>query len=176
MAATFAWAEDNGAATGSPAKGFTRTNPISNDGWKNVDDATTAFTAAPITAGNNSFEKFIFGVFSGTFTTILSGLFAHTAGTLVTHTGMQGNVSATYTTPSVTTNSSLTTNMTTAISIGGGQTVLFGPTGPEAAGKGAASTSNPGYSQYLITQISSTSSAAPGASSAITITLQYQEN
>lgn len=176
MSATFAWAEDNGAATGSPAKGFTRTNPVTDVNWKNADDTTTAFTAAPITAGNNSFEKFIFGVFGGTFTTILSGLFAHTAGTLVTNTGMTGNVSSTYTTPSVTTNASLTVNMTTAISIGSGQIVDFGPTGPEAAGKASSSTDNPCYSEYLITQISSTSMATPGSSSSITLTLQYQEN
>ena len=176
MSATFAFAEDNGAAAGSPAKGTTRTNPVTDVNWKNADDTTTAFTAAPITAGNNSFEKFIFGVFSGTFTTILSGLFAHTSGALEANTSLKGNVSSTYTTPSTATNGSLTTDMTAAISIGSGQAVLFGATGPEAAGKATSTTSNPGYTQYLITQVLSTVSAVAGNVTGIVLTLQYQEN
>jgi len=76
--ATFDWEEDNGAATGSPAKGTTRTTGRTEVNWKNIDDSTTAYTSNPISAGSNSFEKWIFGKFSGTYNTILNGFFAHT--------------------------------------------------------------------------------------------------
>lgn len=35
-----------GTATGSPAKGTTRTGGVTNVNWKNIDDSTTAYTAA----------------------------------------------------------------------------------------------------------------------------------
>ncbi len=42
MAATFEFNEDNGAATGSPAKGTTRNTAVTQNNWKNVDDVATA--------------------------------------------------------------------------------------------------------------------------------------
>ena len=72
MAATFEFDESNAA-------GQTITHNVTNVNWKNIDDATTAYSSSPITAGNNSFEKWQFGHFSGTYNQILSGLFAHTA-------------------------------------------------------------------------------------------------
>jgi hypothetical protein len=176
MAATFEFMEDNGAATGSPAKGTTRTGARTDVNWKNIDDSSTAYSSSPITAGNNSFDKWTFGHFTGTFTTIMSGLWAHTAGTLGTGLTLKGTVTATYTTPAASANAALSTDITTAIVISSGAAVLFGPTGPEAAGKGASSVSNPTYSQYLPTQLQTTSSAAPGDTATVTLTLQYQEN
>lgn len=176
MSATFTWECDNGAATGSPPSGFVRTNPATEFGWKNIDDATTAFTAAQITAGNNSYERFIFARFSGSFTTILSGLFGHTAGAFPASTTLKGAVSTTYTTPSTTANASLTNDLTSAVTIGSGLPVLFGATGPQAAGKAASSVANPTFSQYLITQVRTTGAASPGNSPVMTMTLQYQEN
>ena len=38
MAATFSFSEDNGAATGSPARGTTTTASRSEANWKNIDD------------------------------------------------------------------------------------------------------------------------------------------
>src|SRR5947209_4831844 len=78
-ASTFEFEEDNGAATGSPAKGTTRTAARTEANWKNIDDSTTAYSSSPITAGNNSYEKWQFGHFSGSFNQISAGLFAHTA-------------------------------------------------------------------------------------------------
>lgn len=79
MAATFEFEEDNGTQTGSPTKGTTRTAARTESNWRNIDDSTTAYTSNPITAGNNSYSKWQFGHFSGTFNQILNGLFAHTA-------------------------------------------------------------------------------------------------
>lgn len=176
MAATFDWQDDTGAATGSPAKGTTRTTGIADNNWKNIDDSTTAYSAAPIVAGNNSYERFMFGKFTGTFNQVLSGLWAHITTAFGTGLTLKGNVTTTYTTPSNTANASLTTDMTAAIAIGSGQTVLFGATGPEAAGKASSSTANPSYTQYLISQLQTTGSAAPGDTAQVTLELQYAEN
>lgn len=249
MSATFEFEEDNGAATGNPAKGTTRTAARTESNWKNIDDSTTAYSSSPITAGNNSFEKYQFGHFSGTYNQVSAGLFAHTAtafGTGLTLKGIpaqptayiftitSGNatVGATYTnngqtftvsetiaaqttlvctgtgaptasgtltksggtgdasltfsafgqsgmhyaTPATTANANLTTDMTSAIAIGSGVAVWFGATGPEASGKAASMATNPCYTGFLITQLQTTVSAAPGDTASVTLTLQYNEN
>jgi len=183
LAATFEFEEDNGAAAGSPAKGTTRTAARTEANWKNIDDSTTAYTSNPITAGNNSFEKWQFGHFSGTFNQILNGLFAHTATAFGTGLTLKGTPACTndasrllYTTPSTTANSNLSTDMTSAISIGSGVGVCFGATGPEATGKATSMTTNPCYTNYLTTQLQTTGSAAAGDTAQVTLTLQYDEN
>jgi hypothetical protein len=183
MAATFDWQEDTGTATGSPAKGTTRTTGVTDVNWKNSGTQGTAYSAAPITAGNNSFEKWQFGKFSGTFNQILNGLFAHTAGTLGTGLTLKGPPACSsdatrlpYTTPSATANANLTNDMTTAIAIGSGVAVFFGATGPEATGKAASMTTNPCYTNFLTTQLQTSGSAAAGDTATVTLTLQYDEN
>ena len=183
MAATFEFEEDNGAATGSPAKGTTRTAARTDVNWKNIDDSTTAYSSSPIVAGTNSFEKWQFGHFSGTFNQILNGLFAHTATAFGTGLTLKGTPACTsdatrllYTTPSISTNANLSTDMTTAIAITSGVAVAFGATGPEATGKAASMSTNPCYTNYLTTQLQTTSSAAAGDTATVTLTLQYDEN
>ena len=183
MAATFEWQEDTGAATGSPAKGTTRTAAVTNVNWKNSGVQGDAYSAFPITAGNNSFEKWQFGRFTGTFNTVLNLLFAHTAGVFGTGVSLFGPPACTgdgtrllYTTPSATTNANLSNNMTSVIAIGSGVAVAVGATGPEATGKAASGTSNPLFTNFLTTQIQTTGSAAPGDTASITLTLRYDEN
>jgi hypothetical protein len=183
MAATFDWQEDTGTQTGSPTKGTTRTTGVTDVNWKNSGTQGTAYSAAPITAGNNSFEKWQFGKFSGTFNQILSGLFAHTSTAFGTGLTLKGTPACTgdgdrllYTTPSATANSNLSTDMTSAISIGSGVAVCFGATGPEATGKATSMTTNPCYTNFLTTQLQTTGSAAAGDTATVTLTLQYQEN
>lgn len=185
MAATFNWCEDNGSATGSPAHGTTQsgfgadTHYPTDVNWKNVDDNTTnsgtAYSSSPITAGNNSYEKFQYGHFTGTFNQVLSGLYAHTATAFGTGLTLKGTVTSSYTTPSTTANSNLTTDMTSAISIGSGLGVNFSTTGPYAASP-TSTLSAAGYTQYLVTQLQTTGSAAAGDTAQVTMTLQYQEN
>lgn len=183
MAATFDWQEDNGASTGSPAKGTTRTTGRAEANWKNIDDSTTAYSSSPITAGSHSYQKPQFGKFSGTFNQILSGLFAHTAGALGTGLTLKGIKTMTadadrwlYTTPATAADTNLTVDMTSAIAIGSGVVVWFGATGPEATGKAASMTTNPCYTNFLTTQLQTTGSAAAGDTTSCTLTLQYQEN
>jgi hypothetical protein len=183
MAATFAFDRDHGAATGSPAKGTTRSTGVTDVNWKNSDTEATAYSAAPITAGNNSFENWLFGHFTGTFNQISAGLFAHTATAFGTGLTLKGPAACTgdgdrllYTTPSATANSNLTTDMTSAIAIGSGVAVCFGATGPEATGKATSMSTNPCYTNYLTTQLQTTGSAAAGDTATVTLTLQYNEN
>jgi hypothetical protein len=180
MAATFEFNEDNGAATGSPAKGTTRTTARTERNFKNIDDSTTAYSSSPITAGNNSYTKYQFGKFTGTFNQILNGKWsAHTApgGALATGLTLKGKVTSTYTTPATTTDSGISspTDFTSAVAIGSGLTVQFDTVGPEDASP-SNTLSAAGYSQYLASQLQTSASASAGDMASITETLQYDEN
>jgi len=186
MAATFHYCESNGAATGSPNHGTTRsgfgadTHFATDVNWKNADDCTansgTVYSAAPITAGNNSYIKYQYGHFSGTFNQILSGLWsAHTAGVLAANLTLVGKVTSTYATPVTTAMGGSPTDFTSIVAIGSGIAVLFATSGPENASP-ASTLSAEGYTQYLATQLQSSASAAGGDTNSITTTLQYAEN
>jgi hypothetical protein len=184
MAATFNWCEDNGAATGSPAHGTTQsgfgadTHYPTEVNWKNVDDNAanggTPYYNAPITAGSNSYTKYQYGHFSGTFIQISAGQYTHTAVAFGTGFTLKGTVSSTYATPATSANASLTTDMTSVTAIASGLTVNFSTTGPYAASP-TATLSAAGYTQYLATQLQTTGSAGYGDIVAVTMTLQYNE-
>lgn len=185
MAATFDWQEDTGTQTGSPTKGTTRTTGVTDVNWKNSGTQGTAYSAAPITAGNNSYQKAQFGKFtSGTFNQISAGLFAHTATAFGTGLTLKGPAAITqdsdrwlYVTPSATADAALTTDMTSAIAIGSGVAVWFGSTGPEATGKAASvDGSADRFTTFLTTQLQTSGSAAAGDTANVTLTLQYNEN
>lgn len=176
MAATFEFDESNGA-------GETATHGRAETNWKNIDDSTTAYTANPITAGNNSFDKWLFGHFSGTYNQISAGLFAHTAGAMGAGLTIKGQPAMTvdadrlaYTTPSVSTNASLSFDQTSVIAIGSGRAVWFGATAPATSGKAASTTANPAYTNYLTHQLQTTGSAGAGDTATATFTLRYNEN
>jgi hypothetical protein len=174
MAATFGWQQSNTA-------GQTITT-AADVNWENIDDNTTLYSAAPITSGNNSFEIWLAGHLSGTFNSISAGLFAHTAtafGSFLTLKGpAAGSSQLTFATPSTTTNSSLTTDMTSAIAIGSGVSVYFGITSANTAGKAATfSTANTdNWTNYLTTQLQTAAGVAAGDTAQVTLTLQYNEN
>lgn len=174
MAAIFEYNEDNGAATGSPAKGTTRNTAVTQVNWKSVDDVATAYDDAPIVATNNSYIKYQFGKFTGSFNEIGSAKWAHTAGVLGTGLTLVGKVTSTYATPATTAMSG-STNMTSVIAIGSGADVDFSEVGPEG-GSPTATLENPGYTQYLATQLQTTGSAEAGDTATVTLTLQYNEH
>lgn len=190
MAATFNWCEDNGAATGSPAHGTTRsgfgadTHYATDCNWKNADDCTanggTAYSAAPIQAGNNSYTKYQYGKFSGTYNQISAGLWsARTApsGALATGLHIKSTVTSTYATPATAANAALTTDYTSApVAIASGLAVDFSATDPSAASPGTTLASGGGYTQYLASQLQTDNTAVPGDIATVTMTLQYNEN
>ena len=178
MAATFEFDEDNGVATGSPARGTTAGTTATQVNWKNTDDVATVYSTSPITAGNNSFTKYQFGKFSGVWNSISAGLFAHTAGSFGTGIALKTNLTSTYATPAVTANAALTTDVTATTAIASGIVVLFNTT-PAAASPTASfasTTSNPAFTQYLPTQLQTTVAASAGDTTTVTLTLQYNEN
>lgn len=182
MAATFDWESDHGTQAGSPTKGATRSTGRTDYNWKSIDDTATAYSSSPITDGNNSYEIWGFGKFSGAFNQVSAGLFAHTLTAFGTGLTLKGTPACTgdgdrllYTTPSTTTNATLTTNMTSAIAITSGVAVFFGATGPEATGKASSMTTNPCYTNFLTTQLQ-TSGASAGDTATVTLSLRYNEN
>ncbi len=173
MAATAAWYEDNGAATGSPAKGTTRAAAPGGD-FKSVDDISTPRASARIIAGQNSYHKYRFVRFTGTFNEVSAGKFAHTAGTLGTDLSIVDRITSTYATPARTALAS-STNITAVTAIASGQDVSFSTVGPE----GASPTTNltaAGYTQYIVTQLQTLATAAAGDIGDKTMTFQWNEN
>lgn len=179
MTATFTWQEENGTAGSSTISTPTDTN------WKNADDTSaTAYNAAPITAGNNSFEKWIYGKFSGTFNKIQNGFWAHTATAFGAGLTLKGEPSMTasanalaYATPATAANANLTVNMTAVTAIASGQVVWFAPAQPDTNPTFTASqTTNPCFTNFLTTQLQTTAGAAAGDTATVTMTLQYDEN
>lgn len=167
MAATVQWREDNGTATGSPPRGTTRSN-ASNMNWKSVDDSAT------IIAGQNSYHKYNYLQFGGTFNQISAGKFAHTAGSIGAGITLVSKITSTYATPST---AALTgaTDITSTTPINSGASVNFSTTGPEGSSPTATLTAS-GYSQYIVTQLQTQASAAAGDIGSQTLTFQWNEN
>lgn len=174
MAATFSWGEDNGNAAGSPAKGTTRdVAGVNQVNWKNIDDVDSAYTSYPVTAGGNSFTKYQFGMFSGTFTQISNVKWAHTSGTFGAGLTLYGFATSGYATPATGANAALTWNMTATVNVETGGAILMSSLGPERAG--ATTLAAPGFTQYLATQLRTTTAAAAGDTAVIGFTLRYDE-
>lgn len=167
MAATATWYERNGTS------GSTTDTTVSNCDWKSIDDASASRAANPVTAGDNSYSKYNYVAFTGTFNQISNVKFAHTAGTLGTGISLKGKVSSTYTTPSTTALASAT-DITSTTAIASGMAVTVG-TGDPTSATGTSITAA-GYTAFIITQVQTTSSAAAGDSGTATLTVQYDEN
>jgi hypothetical protein len=184
MSATFNFGGDNGTATGSPAHGTTRSG-IGNStyvtalNWTATDDFTTSAASSPlvVTSGGGtvySMPKYIYGIFSGTFTTISNCKWYHSSGTAGTGITLAGKVTSTYATPAQTALSG-TSDMTSTVSFSSGLSVDFSTTDPSAASP-TSTLSAPGYTQYLVAQLAADgSSVSAGDSSTFAFTLEYDE-
>lgn len=153
MPATFAWSESNGA-------GPTVTDSISNVNFGNVDTPNLTPATNPIAAGGNSFEKYVRGKFSGSFTSIANLRFWKSAGTLVTGETIKAAVNASYVQPVATTSVVATANVPTT------EGTALAPNAPST---------NPDYSGYITLQLQTTLSTPPGAVNQKTFTLKYDE-
>lgn len=172
MTATTTWYEQNGTATGSPAHGTEST--ISSCDWKSVDDSSTSRASAPVLAGSNSYNKYIYLKFSGQFNQISAVKFAHTSGTLGTGISLKSKITSTYTTPATSALSSAT-DITSTTPVASGASVLLSTTGPNGANPAASQTTTC-YTQYIDTQVQTTNAANAGDSGTVTLTVQYNEN
>lgn len=179
MASTFQFCEDNGAALGNPARGTTSTTGISNFNLKNIDDTSTTYSSVPITAGNNSYSKYIWGLWTGSFNQITTVKFNHISGVfgagLSLFCGISG--SGFYNTPATTSASLFTNDITnTGASSVTGLTVLVGSSGPHFSGKAASTVSNPAYSEFIGVQLRTTVAASAGDTVTYVGEISWQEN
>jgi len=185
MATTFQFCEYNGAAVyqGPNYIGTTLTTGITTCNWHNLEgtDATALqYRSYPITAGNNSYSRFVFGQFSGSFNSIGNGLFAHTAGSFGDPgvTLSWATFVGSYSTPTTTNISGMDISTPIAITSGGG--VLFSLVSPAAGAFYASVGPNSGtpscYTMFLVTQLQTTTAARAGDTTQVTLTLRYDEN
>lgn len=168
MASTFKWAQTNGAGSGT-------TTDLGESGnlfnYKNTDSAgTTGYDTHPIVAGTNSYEVFLRGHWTGSFNKIdnlkfwMSEDFSPNTGLTIK---WKGNGVTSYSQPTNETSTIATSAIPTSapesanVSIGG-------------ALDGALTTE--GYSDYIVTQLQTTTSAAPGDTSLAEFTLSYDES
>lgn len=166
MAASCAFDEFNGA-------GSTRTASVSNLNMGSNDSANLVTATYPITAGSNSYEKFIKANFTGTFNYIGSLFVWHSGTSCVYATGEVLKITGSstsapaYATP-VATTSTIATNTC------GSQSV---PTvcNVHINGNIAGSLTAAGSSDFVVWQLQTTVSTPPGNLTQKTLKLQWTE-
>jgi len=153
MAATFEFSESNGA-------GEVVTNGISNVNFGNLDQPNLSAPDNQIVAGQNSFEKWMRGRFSGTFTTISNIRFFKSGGSLPAGVTIKAVDDESYATP---TNNTSIVALVDIPEIEGSALILDDPTG------------NPDFSGYVTMQMQVTVAASSGTIATQTFTMKYDE-
>ncbi len=171
MSSVFVFCEDNGASAGDPTQGTTRTSGVTNCNWKNIDNTTSIYSNHPIVAGTNSYTKYQFGFFSGTFNQISDVRFQHVSGTLANGLSVAFSSSTGYVTPSTTT--LVSGFLTSTGNITSGMPIWLG-TEPQKANLSGITSG--GFTSYFITQLQSTLSVSPGDTTTCTFQVQYTES
>jgi len=166
MAATFEWVQRNGAGGA-----YTQLGASGNlVNFKNVDTAGTAnYNTNPISAGNNSYEVWLLGHFTGSFNRIdgcrfwMSTNFSPSTGLYVFFEGEQ----SIYLQPA---------NGTSSIATSSIPTVDPGGTNVSIGGSLSGSLVASGYTDHLVLQLRTDNTAPAGDTSLATFTLTYKEN
>lgn len=160
MVSTFEFHEANGTAPGSLGS-------ISNLNMGNADAKELTPADNPITAGNNSYEKWFVGSWSGTFTKIDNVQFWQSAGSFGTGESIDWSGSETlYVQPTTSESTIATTSVPT--SDPGTANVSLG-----SSLSGSLETT--GRSDYVVLQYQTTASASPGPTNQKTFTIQWDE-
>ncbi len=167
MAASFQWAQTNGAPSGVTTLLGSAGNLVN---FKNIDSAGTSnYAQYPVPASNNSFEVWLRGFFYGTFNAIyniqvwLSTGFSPSTGLTI----MCNPAQVSYQQPVNATSSIATTPISTSqpaganVSIGGSLT---------------SSLLSIGYADYQVLQLQTTNNAPAGDTSLCTISYSYLES
>lgn len=153
MAATFEHSESNGA-------GEVVTNGILNLNFGNLDSPNLTSPDNRVVAGNDSFEKWYRGRFSGSFTTIDNLRFFKSAGSLPTGVEIKAAVNAAFATPTD------STSVVATVDVPVTEGTALVPNNPGVS---------PSFSGYIILQLQAGISATPGAVGTQTFTLKYDE-
>jgi len=166
MPATFNWAQTVGAPAGT-RQSLGATGNLVN--FKNIDSiGTSDYTTHPIPAGNNSFEVYLQGYFSGAFNSIydlrfwMSTDYSPNTGLVVkANMGQQLYAQPTNATSSIATSTIGTSDPGTAnVSIGGSLN---------------SSLTSSGYTDYIVLQLQTNTAAAAGDTSLATFSMSYIE-
>jgi len=159
MVATFSWKEYNGSEQ-------TESTPTHLH-FVSIDQANADAASNPIVAGTHSYEKWLKGDFSGTFTKIDNIKFWKSAGDYITGETITWNGSVTtYSTP-VNAQSTIATDPVPT-------------TQPESAnvsinGSLTGSLTAPGKTDFIVLQKHIESTVAPGQTNQLTFSLSYDE-
>lgn len=161
MAADFVFSESNGV-------GEVVTDDIANVNFGSVDDVEIVPANYPVIAGEASFEKYIRGFFSGTFTEISNMKFWKDSGDYVEGESIKASANAVYAQPSDSPNADepIPTTEGTALSIlsaEGESTIEYGASGVS------------GYTGYIRLQTQSTGETPAGLANEKEFILQYDE-
>lgn len=181
MASTQTWSEGNGTNAG------TETTSVTNVNWKNADSPDTgggsAYSANPITAGQNSFTKYQAIKYAGTFNSLSSlSYYASTSAPLDNASGA-GNLTVTGKVITAASPATPATSLSgdSAIATSAGvltanfiQTSTW--TSVFATGTATAGATTPVYGQALRTQLQTAGATAPGDIATVTITAQWTES
>ena len=167
MALTYNWNQRTGAASATITSDLGISGNLFN--FQNQDVASAAqYTAYPITAGNNSYEVWLRGHFSGSFNKVQNLQLWKSAGNLGTGETLywkDGGASA-YQAPA-------TTDTFTDAAV---PTADPGSSNVSINNSQASSLSAAGYSDYIVLQLRTEASAEAGDTETFTFTLQYDEN
>ena len=164
MTATFELSETNGATV--------VTDGITNLNYGSTDAADLSVAAYPVSAGNNSYEKYIRCHFTGTFNQIDNIQIWKSSGDYVTGEGIDTNlktssyVQSSFAAPVATESIVATTEMPTSDP---------GASNLGISGSLSGSLTSEGYSDYWVSQAQSTASTPAGDGNRKTFTIQYDE-
>lgn len=164
MASTQTWSEYNGA-------GQTESGSRSESNWKNIDDSTTAYSAQPVTAGNNSFGKYQSIKYGGTYNSLSAFTYKIDNNAPATGISIVGSVVTSYTQPATTATGD------SALSTTGISANFNNTTNGFGTGTSTFSTANAAvYVNPLRTQLQTLSTAGPGDIASRTITATWTES
>ena len=168
MAATFQWWGEYGASGSPTTADLGVSGNLFNYKTSNSLADETDYTSYPITAGNNSYDVWLKGHFTGAFNKIQNAKFWKSSGALGTGEALKfiGHVTA-YAQPTTGDSSYASANVPTATP--GSANVSFGS---DLAGN----ITGAGYSDYIISQLRTTTAAEAGDTNTFTFTLTYDEN
>lgn len=164
MASTQTWSEGNGASAGTETGSRTEVN------WKNIDDSTTAYTASPITAGNNSFTKYQMVKFAGTWNSLSALTYKVSSASPATGVSIVASVVTSGTTPSASASGD------SAASTSGTAANFTSSSFGYAAGTSSTTAGGTMYTNAYRTQMQTTGSAAPGDTPTVTVTATWTES
>ena len=167
MALTYNWNQRTGATAGTVTSDLGVSGNLFN--FQNQDIASAAeYTAYPITAGNNSYEVWLRGHFTGSFNKVQNLQLWKSAGTLGTGETLywKDGGDNTYAAP-------LTTDALTDAAVPDSDP---GSSNVSINASQASSLSAAGYSDYIVMQLRTTTASEAGDTETFTFTLQYDEN